>query len=96
MPAGLTRPISIEELYPRDEENRYRIYAVIGDDRTILATAADGPSVGMALVTMHEDQQQINRTLGDLGRIGVLDTMPGGHPHPAGTWVVNPYDRRPA
>lgn len=85
-----------DDIYPRDAENRYRIYAVVGDDRKILATAPDSGGVGAALITIHEDQKSIGRRLADLGRIGVLDTMPGGNISPRGEWIVQPYDRSPA
>lgn len=81
---------------PRDEANRYHLFAVIGDERKLLATAASGPAIGLALVTLHEDAKAIGRRLVDEGRIGVLDVMPGGKPGRRGEWIVQPYDRRPA
>lgn len=87
---------SIEDLWPRTPEFRYRIYAIVGGDREILATSPTACGVGMALITIHEDQKAIGRRLADLGRIGVLDVLPGGKQSPRGEWVVQPYDRRPA
>lgn len=88
--------IEIDDLYPQDAEHRYRIYGIVGNERTVLAAASTGGGVGAALITLHEDQREIGRRLCDLGRIGVLDTMPGGELSPKGEWVVMPYDRRPA
>lgn len=88
--------MSIDDLWPRDPEHRYRIYAVVGDERTVLAAASTPQGVGLALVTLHEDEVLIGRRLSDLGRIGVLDTMPGGQPGLDGDWIVLPYERRPA
>lgn len=87
-----------DELYPRDLENRYRIYAIVGHARRILATTSTAGGVGEALVQLHEDQRSLEppRRLADLGRIGVLDVLPDGEPHPKGEWIVMPYDRRPA
>ncbi len=85
--------MTTDELWPRDAQNRYRVYAVVGDERTILCTASTAAGIGLAFVTLHEDQREIGRNLSDLGRIGVLDTMPGGEPHPTGEWIVLPYDR---
>lgn len=90
------RPIGIDEIYPRDLENRYRIYAVIGSSRTVLATTDSPGGVGTALIQLHEDQKELGRALSDHGRIGVLDVMPDGKPHPRGEWIVLPWDRRPA
>jgi hypothetical protein len=90
----LAEGLSDDDLYPRDEEHRYRIYGVIGHQRSILAATPDAGGVGVALITIHEDQKSVGRTLADLGRIGVLDTMPNGRPSAKGEWVVLPYDRR--
>lgn len=85
-----------EDVYPRDLENRYRIYAVVGASREILATAATASGVGLALITLHDDQRSLGRRLADHGRIGVMDVMPGGEPAAKGEWIVTPWDRRPA
>lgn len=86
----------MDDLYPRDDEHRFRLYAVVGDERDVLATAADMAAIGVAMGTIHEDMKAIGRRLCDYGRIGVLDTMPDGRPHPTGEWIVQPWDRRPA
>lgn len=89
-------PHDMDDVYPRDAEHRFRVYAIVGGDRDVIACARDAGGVGMALVTIHEDQKSIGRRLADLGRIGVLDVMPGGVSSPRGEWVVQPYDRSPA
>jgi len=82
-----TQEMTIDDLYPRDERERYRIYAVRGDEREILATAADAGGVGQALITMHEDCKEVDMRLADLGTIGVLDAVEG-------EWVVLPWGRK--
>lgn len=96
MTANLPPAFDHDHLWPRDERHRYRIYAVVEGDRTVLATTDCAAGVGLALVTIHEDQKSIGRRLCDHGRIGVLDVMPDGRPHPRGEWIVQPYDRSPA
>lgn len=96
MTGHLPRAYDNDDLWPRDEVHRYRIYAVVGEERNVLAATDSAAGVGLALVTLHEDQREIGRRLCDHGRIGVLDVMPGGEPHPRGEWIVPPYDRSPA
>lgn len=88
--------IDVDDLWPRDGEHRYRLYAVVGDDRKVLAAAASLPAIGQAIETLHDDAQQVGRRLGDEGRIGILDVLPGGKPSPRGEWIVSPFDRSPA
>lgn len=87
--------ILIDTIYPRDADHRYRLYAVLGDERRVLAAAPDAGSLGLMIVTLHEDAKTAGRRLADEGRIGVLDTMPGGKLSPTGEWVIQPYDRDP-
>lgn len=96
--SGVAYEIDPELLWPRDLDHRYRIYAVRGprdEDREVLA-ATDSPcGIGAALVTLNEDEKEASprRRLYDLGRIGVLDVMPGGKPSPSGEWLIHPYWR---
>lgn len=86
--------IDHDDLWPRTPENRYRIYAVKGPgEMEVIATAEDAGGIGQALVGLNEDEKSRNRRLYDRGRIGVLDTMPGGNPSPHGEWIVLPWDR---
>lgn len=88
---------TVDELWPRDAEHRFRIYAVVGDERTVLAATGTAGGIGEALVTLNEDQHAIGRRLVDLGRIAVLDVLPTDRKYRAtGEWIVSPYDRRPA
>lgn len=89
-----------DELWPRNEENRYRLYAVrsTGPKRwehelEVLAACPNPGGIGCAIVALHEDAKKDGRRLADLGRIGVLDVMPDGRPSPSGEWVVLPFDR---
>lgn len=82
-----------DELWPRIPDYRYRIYAVTDGVRRVLGAAPDMAGVGLAIGTWHEEALEQGRRLADEGRIGILDTMPGGEPHPAGDWVVLPWDR---
>lgn len=72
--------------YPRDPENRYRLYVRVGDRLEVIATAPDAGGLGCAIVTIHDDQRTVGRRLADLGRVGVLDAV-------AGEWIVLPWDR---
>lgn len=94
-PAMTAATFSTDELWPRVPEYRYRLVAVVGDQRHVLAAAPDGPGIGQAIITLHEDARAAGRRLCDEGRIGVLDVLPdnGG---PYGDWIVLPWDRRPA
>jgi hypothetical protein len=76
------------DIYPRDEEHRYRIYARKGRDLKVLAGAGSPEALGVALVTLHQDQLDLGggKTLGDLGAIGVLDAV-------AGRWIILPWHR---
>lgn len=81
-----------DDLYPRDAEHRYRIYALRGkDDLEVLATSSTPGGIGMALVTLHEDEKARGQRLADRGRIGVLDVLAGG---PTGEWILLPWVRR--
>lgn len=84
-----------DELWPRVPEYRYRLVAVVGYTRRVLAAAPDGPGIGQAIVTLHEDALAVGRRLCDEGRIGVLDVLPDSG-RPDGDWIVLPWDRRPA
>jgi hypothetical protein len=78
--------IDSDDLWPRDEQHRYRVYGVIGDDRGVLACAATPGGIGVAIVQLHEDCKAAGMRLADCGKIGVLDAV-------AGEWLVLPYDR---
>lgn len=85
--------VDFDDIYPRDENHRYRLYAVVGDERKVLAA---GPDPGVMILTLHEDARSAGRRLADEGRIGLLDTMPDGKPSARGVWIIQPWDRHPA
>lgn len=82
--------IDVDDLWPRDEEHRYRIYARRGDELHILAACPTAGGIGEALIAFHEDQKESGARLADLGVIGVLDVMTD---RPTGEWVVLPWQR---
>lgn len=97
MAGRVTFVIDQDELWPRDEEHRYRIYAIRGAgrhpaDREVLCATATAEGIGAALVQLHEDEKAAGRRLADRGRIGVLDVLGGDGG--AGDWIVLPWDRR--
>lgn len=76
--------VPYENAWPRDEENRYRIYTQAYDVLECVATCPDPESVGRALVTMGREGQ-LSRVC-----IGILDTH--GQDEEAGEWLINPFD----
>lgn len=87
-----------DDLWPRDAAHRYRIYAVRGPrdgDLEVLAATDSAGGIGEAIVALNEDEKERSprRRLYDRGRIGVLDTMPGGKPSAKGEWIILPWDR---
>lgn len=75
-----------ENIYPRDEENRIRIYRICegSQELDLVATAPDDESAGVALVRLARE--------GEFARcsIGLLDTH-ASEDVPS-TWIVNPWD----
>jgi len=76
-----------DELYPRDEAHRLRVYARKGKDLRVLACCGVD-SLGVTLVQLDADErdQGGGRSLGDLGAIGVLDAVER-------RWLVSPWHR---
>lgn len=74
------------DVYPRDEEHRYRIYARTGDGLRVLACAGSPEALGVAIVQLDEDEKERGLRLVDLGAIGVLDAV-------AGRWIILPWHR---
>lgn len=70
-------------------DERYRIYAVRGDedDPHLLATTGTPAGIGVAIVTLHEDAKRDGHRLADEGLIGILDGE-------AGEWIVLPWPRK--
>lgn len=81
--------IDHEDLWPRDEEHRYRIYAVRGDvqEMEVIAATSTPGGVGLALVTLHKELKLVGSRLSDLGQIGVLDVIERD-------WIILPFPRK--
>ena len=82
----MTYAIDHDDLYPRDEEHRYRLYARRGDELEVLATAGEPGGIGEAIVGLHEDEKRAGGRLPDRGAFGILDVI-------AGEWIVLPWLR---
>lgn len=81
--------IDVDDLWPRDEEHRYRLYARVGRRLDVLAASDSTAGIGLAISTIHDDQKQAGRRLADLGQIGVMDVLAGAR----GEWIVLPFNR---
>ena len=79
----MTSEIEVDDLWPRDHRNRYRLYAVTGDKLEVLAAAPDLPGIGQAIATIDEET---DGGLGTLGRTGILDAVER-------RWIVKPWER---
>lgn len=84
MPMQPDGTLLVLEEYTDDE--RYRVYAVAGNRRDVLATAPDPGGVGQALVALNDDEKARGRRLVDLGKIGVYDALEH-------EWIVMPWHR---
>lgn len=77
-------PLSTDDVWPRDEAHRFRLYNLVGGSLVTIAAAGDAGGLGQALVTMHRE--------GELrGRTGVLDVLGGSEGK--GVWVINPFEK---
>ena len=93
--------IPMDDHYPRDPRNRYRIYRLRRGRRgevyrDILGTTDSAGGIGLAIVQWHEEGE-----IGPDDAIGVLDCQGRGE-NPLGAdgcysrpgcWIVNPYAR---
>ncbi len=86
--------IASDDLWPRDDAHRFRVYANKGGALHVLAAAPTPQGAGLALATLHADaKQEGGAGLPDAGNIGLLDVRPG---EPTGEWIVNPFNRKDA
>lgn len=85
--------IDVDDLWPRDEEHRYRLYVRRGDDELeLLGASSTMAGIGVAIEAQHNDCKAVGRRLADLGVVGILDTL--AHDPPAtGEWIVQPWER---
>lgn len=73
--------MTIDDVYPRDERERYRIYRLDPDGgRTIVATCGSPEAIGVALVTLAGEGEFDGRP------VGILDGVDE-------RWLVNPWAR---
>jgi hypothetical protein len=88
----MTLEMTTDDLWPRDARHRYRVYALLDGELAVLVATSTPEGVGTALVQLHEDVKEYgDGGLDDLGRIGVLDVLPGGREAEEGEWILNPY-----
>lgn len=85
--------IADDDLWPRDAEHRYRLYAVRGEEREVLGATDSAGGIGEMIVALDADEGERGRKLYDRGRLGILDVLPDGKPSPAGEWLILPWDR---
>lgn len=79
--------MNMDDLWPRTDEMRYRLYVVRGDEREVLAASPSMEGIGLAISTIHDDCKEAGLRFADLGIPGVLDTM-------AREWLVVPWVRK--
>lgn len=73
------------DVYPHDEQNRYRLVAWNDPDLRVLATAPDSGGLGAMIVQLDQDENEATGGyLGDLGSIGILDVVDG-------RWIIKPW-----
>jgi hypothetical protein len=88
--------VAWDAVWPRDDPRfRYRLYALKDGILNVIAAAPDPGGVGQAIVTLHADARAAGATLGDEGRIGILDVTPDDG-RDSGEWIINPFDRKEA
>lgn len=78
--------IDHDEIYPRDELHRFRLYGRRARGLSVLVAAPSLEAIGTAIGQLHEDQKEAGLKLGDLGATGILDVVEG-------EWIVNPWPR---
>lgn len=79
-------PIAHDEIWPRDDEHRFRLYGLADGVQTVLAAAPTLEAIGTAIGQLHADMKEGGLRLADLGAIGILDAVER-------EWIVNPYPR---
>lgn len=79
--------IDHDDLWPRDEAHRYRLYAVRGDEREVLAATPTMGGIGLAIGIIHDDCKQAGKRLADLGMVGIYDAING-------EWILLPFTRQ--
>jgi hypothetical protein len=77
--------MDIDQLWPRDEQHRYRIYRLGKDGQEVMAATPTKAGVGVAICALSEEGE-----FAPDYRTGVLDVLARGPGRP-GRWVVSPY-----
>ena len=85
-PASSQFVIDSDDLYPRTEEERFRIYARKGNQRPRVVATTDAEGLGSALLQLDADERERGRRLVDLGAIGILDAVER-------RWLVMPWHK---
>lgn len=83
--------IQNDDLWPRDARHRYRLYFLKGEELAVMAATPSMGGIGVAIGALYEDQKAVGETLSAFGRLGVMDTCPGGVPSEEGEWIVVPF-----
>lgn len=78
-------PFAWDDLCPRNEEERYRIYRCCNAQLELLATCSAPGGIGVAICQLHEEEEFDSFDCS----VGVLDTH--GTSEKRGTWIVNPF-----
>ena len=74
--------LTTDQIWPRNAEHRYRLYAAKGEELRIVAASPDLAGIGGALATALEEHELRDE------RVGVMDTFGGSGP---GAWLANPF-----
>jgi hypothetical protein len=80
--------VTTDEMWPRDEEHRFRLYAARGEVLRIVAASPDLEGVGSAFARLVAEEEFEAED-----SVGVMDSL--AHPvERRGTWLVNPFASR--
>lgn len=88
--------MNMDDLWPRDDEHRYRLYVVRGDEHDVLAASPTMEGIGLAIRTIHDDCKEAGLRFADLGIPGILDTLgraDGDYYTTSGEWLILPWIR---
>ena len=83
--------IDHDEIWPRCDEYRYRLYARQVNRLSVLAAAPTMEGIGTAIAQLDADATAADRLLSDEGRIGIFDCRPD---QPTGRWIVPPWSAK--
>ena len=78
--------LSVDDVWPRTAEYRFRLYARRGRELNVLACSPSMAGIGTAIGQLDEDARADGGRLDDEGQVGVLDAV-------ARRWIVNPWGK---